>query len=99
MLRGNIGRFAAIHTRQPFQALAAAHMTKALTPKADRREFPKGWKIRQGRQCFVVTILAADTKAAQRRHFREPDESPAAEVGTFAAPNGFNRLGLAQCGK
>src|SRR5260370_42622380 len=92
----NVGCVAAIHTRQPFQASAAAHMTEALILEADRREFLKGRKIGQGRQRIVVNILAADTEAAQRRHFRKRNKSPAAEVGTFAAPKSFKRLGPAQ---
>src|SRR5260370_3085771 len=96
MLGGNIGCVAAIHTRQTFQALAAAHMTEALILKADWCEFPQCGEVGQGRERLVVNILAADPEAAQCGHFRKCDESAAAEVGADASPKALQGLRTAQ---
>src|SRR5687768_13837910 len=96
MLRRDIACFAAIHARQTLEPFAAADVTEAGILKTDGREFPKSRELGQSGQRLVVNFPAADTKSPECRHPRECAESTAAEVRTDAAPDSFDRLGLAQ---
>ena len=95
VLRGKVGCVTAIHARQALQARAGADVTEAVIFHVDGREFAQCRKVRQGRKSLIVHILAANTDSAQGRHFGEGHKPPAAEVGTNAPPEEFERPRLA----
>src|ERR1051325_1693847 len=64
VLRSNVRCIAAIHARQTVQTPASSYMAEGVIVHADRRQFLKHRKVRQGRERLVIHLLATDAETA-----------------------------------